>query len=68
MDNLVSQSAIVNLSEYKKIENVWAKALNAGKKVSVDIRVQYGENSMRPSAFIINYTIDGINNKKIIEN
>ncbi len=64
----MSQSAFVNLSEYKKIENTWAKALNSGQKVGVDIKVQYEGNSMRPSSFIVNYTIDGIKTQTTIEN
>jgi len=68
LDNLVSQSALVNLSEYKMVENIWANAIENGQKVSVDIKVQYDGNSVRPSAFIVNYNIDGINTKKTIEN
>lgn len=32
LDNIVSQSKDVNLSQYKKIENQWAKAISKGKK------------------------------------
>ena len=59
LDNLVSQLASVNLSEYKKLENIWAKALEEGKNVSVNIEVKYGGDSLRPSEFIVEYTIDG---------
>lgn len=41
MDNIVSQSQKVNLSEYKKIENEWATAIKKGKKVSVEVEVKY---------------------------
>ena len=41
LDNLVSQAKQVNLSEYKIIENEWAKALENGKKVTVDIGINY---------------------------
>ncbi len=68
IDNIVSQSGLVNLSEYKKIENIWARALDSGQKVGVDIKVQYEGNSMRPSSFIVNYTIDGIKTQTTIEN
>ena len=68
IDNLVSQSALVNLSEYKIMENEWANALSDGKKVGVDVKVQYDGNSMRPSSFIVYYTIDGTKFKKIIQN
>ncbi len=59
LDNLVSQSALVNLGEYKKLENIWARALDNAQKVSVDIKLQYDGNSMRPSRFSVTYSIDG---------
>ena len=59
IDNLVSQSSNVNLSQYKKIENQWAKAIEEGKSVSVDVNVKYDGDSLRPSEFIVEYTIDG---------
>jgi hypothetical protein len=31
-DNLVSQLSDVNLSQYRKIENIWAKAIREGKR------------------------------------
>lgn len=57
IDNLVSQSAVVNLSEYKKLENCWSKALKKGKKVSVDIQIQYEGDSVRPSSLEVIYAI-----------
>lgn len=68
IDNLVSQSAFVNLSEYKKLENIWDKAVKSGKKVSVDSEIKYNENSNRPSEFIVKFTLDGRNYKKSIKN
>ncbi len=68
IDNLVSQSAFVNLSEYKKLENIWYKAVKSGKKVSVDLEIKYNENSNRPSEFIVMFTLDGRNYKKSIKN
>ncbi|HEL1761155.1 TPA: DNA/RNA non-specific endonuclease [Streptococcus suis] len=51
IDNLVSQLSEVNLSDYKKLENQWAKALEEGKKVSVNVKVNYVGDSLRPSSF-----------------
>ena len=68
IDNLVSQLALVNMSTYKKIENQWARAIDNGQKVSVDIEVKYDGDSMRPVGFIVNYTIDGENYTEIIKN
>ncbi|ADC49348.1 hypothetical protein BpOF4_06440 [Alkalihalophilus pseudofirmus OF4] len=59
LDNLVSQSSSVNLSKYKKLENQWAKAIEEGKDVSVNVKVNYNGNSTRPSSFDIEYEIDG---------
>lgn len=67
LDNLVSQAKQVNLSEYKKVENIWAKAIEEGKTVSVDIKVNYEPGSIRPSSFDVQYSIDGrIVNKSIL--
>ncbi|GFN31598.1 DNA/RNA non-specific endonuclease [Paenibacillus xylaniclasticus] len=59
IDNLVSQSSKVNLSQYKKIENQWAKAIEEGKHVKVNVEIKYDGDSMRPSEFIVQYEIDG---------
>ena len=59
VDNLVSQSSHVNLSEYKKIENQWAKAIKEGKTVTTNVEVIYDGDSLRPKEFKVKYTIDG---------
>ena len=59
LDNLVSQLSDVNLSSYKKIENQWAKAIEEGKKVSVDVKINYTGNKLRPDSFEVTYNIDG---------
>ncbi|KIV72537.1 Putative toxin component near putative ESAT-related protein, repetitive [Bacillus mycoides] len=70
IDNLVSQLSDVNLKEYMKIEEEWAKALKAEspKEVTVDVEIIYSGNNMRPKEFIVNYTIDGELGSKFIEN
>ena len=68
LDNLVSQARQVNLSEFKVIENEWAKALENGKKVMTDIDINYSGSSSRPSSFDVSYTIDDIPFFKHIEN
>ena len=68
LDNLVSQARRVNRSEYKMIENIWAKALKEGKKVSVDIQIHYANGGMRPASFTVEYTIDDIWFQRIINN
>ena len=60
LDNVVSQAKKVNLSEYKVIENQWAKALKKGQKVTVDINVNYLPGVERPISFDVFYTINGV--------
>jgi DNA/RNA non-specific endonuclease len=48
------------LSKYKKIENQWVKEINAGKKVSVDIKCSKHSVDGRPGEIIVEYKIDGI--------
>ena len=68
LDNLVSQAKNVNLSEYKVIENQWAKALENGQKVRVNIDIHYDEGGVRPSSFDVSYMIDDVSYHKIISN
>ena len=64
LDNLVSQAKEVNLSEYRVIENQWAKAIENGQKVSVDIDINYSLGGVRPNSFDVTYIIDGIEHYK----
>jgi hypothetical protein len=41
----------VNLSRYKRLENCWARALANGQSVSVNVRINYEGNSLRPCSF-----------------
>ncbi|KXT81420.1 transposase (12) [Streptococcus oralis] len=59
IDNLVSQLSDVNLSDYKKLENQWAKALEEGKDVSINVKVNYVGDNLRPDSFDVFYKIDG---------
>ena len=59
LDNLVSQLSGVNLSDYKKLENQWARVLEEGKDVSVKVKVNYVGDSLRPDSFDVVYKIDG---------
>lgn len=69
LDNLVAMSGrTVNQGAYKKLENLWAEALESGKQVFVDGQCIYEGDSMRPVKFIVSYIIDGIKNKVIINN
>ena len=68
LDNLVSQYWLVNLSSYKKLENEWYRAIQAGKTVEVDVEVIYNGDDLRPSEFFIVYYIDGEKQTKRITN
>ena len=59
LDNIVSQSQNVNLSQYKKIENQWAKAISEGKEVTVNVDIKYDGDGLCPIEFNVEYTIDG---------
>lgn len=50
----------LNKGEWKKLENMWAKALEAGESVEVKIKPIYSGDSQRPVSFEIKYSIDGI--------
>lgn len=67
-DNVVSQLRKVNLSDYKKLENQWAKALEEGKDVSVNVKLNYVGDSLRPDSFDVRYTIDGFPFSRRIRN
>ncbi|MDA1476426.1 T7SS effector LXG polymorphic toxin [Bacillus changyiensis] len=70
IDNLVSQLSDVNLTQYKKIENEWAAALNEipPRKVEVNVKIKYDGDNTRPSEFIVEYEIDGIYDEATIIN
>ena len=59
LDNLVSQSSKVNLSDYRILENKWAKAIEEGKNVKVEVKILYKGSDIRPSGFDISYSING---------
>lgn len=59
LDNLVPMNGNLNQSAWKTMENEWAKALGDGKKVNVMIDTVYNGNSMRPTKFLVEYSIDG---------
>lgn len=61
IDNLVSQSSVVNQSVYRRIEIKWQKAIEAEKKVTVNMDIDYEGDSLRPSEFTIKYKIDDSN-------
>ena len=68
LDNLVSQLSKVNQGQYKALEMKWAKAIRNNQHVSVDVKVLYSGDEMRPRGFLVHYFIDGKGNKEYLEN
>uniref|UniRef100_UPI003075E017 DNA/RNA non-specific endonuclease n=1 Tax=Proteus faecis TaxID=2050967 RepID=UPI003075E017 len=55
--NIVPMNSNLNRSEWKKMENSWAKALKEDKQVDVKIEPVYLGNSDRPNSFNVMYKI-----------
>ena len=53
------QDKFVNNSEYKKLENIWNKAVNNGDDVKVTVIPTYTGNSKRPDSFEVSYSVNG---------
>ncbi|MCU0337459.1 MAG: DNA/RNA non-specific endonuclease [Sediminibacterium sp.] len=61
----------LNQGAWKSMENTWKTALDAGKKVEVDIKIIYGDplKLKRPTSFEIDVWLDGVKqNPKIFSN
>lgn len=59
LDNILSQCSKINQGDYKKMEDVWAAALESGKEVYVDFDIHYPGESRRPDWYDVTYYIDG---------
>ena len=58
-ENLVPMRSTINRGDYKKMENEIAKAIQEGKKVDINIELEYDEDAERPSKIKVTYIIDG---------
>jgi hypothetical protein len=58
----------VNLSAYKKAENAWRAALEAGSDVEVQIDLVYRTDKNRPDLIAVRYSIDGVVTQQTIRN
>ena len=65
---MTSQLSGVNLSDCKKLENQWARDLDADLDVSVNVKINYEGTSVIPNSFEVDYTIDGESFSKLIPN
>ncbi|MGM7700575.1 DNA/RNA non-specific endonuclease [Pseudalkalibacillus sp. Hm43] len=68
IDNLVPMDANLNRGAFKTIENEWAKALNNGDEVEINVKPIFKGDSLRPEAFSINYSINDIKVSKFLKN
>ena len=68
IDNLVPMDSTLNRSDYKKLENIWKKALQDGREVTVKIKPIYNSTSKRPTFFDINYKINDIETITTLKN
>lgn len=66
--NLVPMSPKLNLSSYKVIENIWANAIHAQKKVRGSIDIIYLDVSFRPMMLNVRFWVDSTESFEIISN
>ena len=68
MENLFPQDANINRKDYRNFENELAKEVKDGKEVYVKIEVIYSDDSRRPEALVVNYSIDGKESTRVFKN
>ena len=68
LENLVPMDTNLNRSDYSKMENDLAKALQGGKDVRLKIQPVYEGDSRRPSEIRAIYSIDGELDVRIFKN
>ncbi|MFJ5965888.1 T7SS effector LXG polymorphic toxin [Bacillus sp. NPDC093026] len=72
IDNLVPMNSQINRSggKWYEMEQEWLKALTSDppKRVEVVIKPIYSVDSIRPTEFLVKYTIEELEERKIIKN
>ena len=68
LENMIPQDADINRKDYRNFENELAKEVKDGKEVYVKIEVIYSEDSRRPEALVVNYSIDGKESTRVFKN
>lgn len=68
MENMIPQNAEINRKDYKSLENELANKVREGKEVEVIIEPVYDGDSRRPSAIVVSYKIDGVEETRIFPN
>lgn len=57
-ENLVPMRRTINRGDYKKMENEIARSAKDGKEITMEVQMQYQDDSTRPSAIVANYKIE----------
>jgi hypothetical protein len=66
--NYLPMKSTLNQSSWKQMENTLKKALEEGKKVDIEIRPVFEGASKRPSAFEVDYWLNGIKKTEFFDN
>ena len=68
LENMIPQDANINRNDFKNFENELAKEVKDGKEVTVKIEPIYDDESRRPEAIVVTYSIDGEEKVRIFPN
>lgn len=68
LENMVPQDFSINRGDYSSFECELAKEVGDGKTVTVDVQPIYSNDSRRPDAIAVTYSIDGEVNTSIFPN
>lgn len=63
-DNLVAMDRTLNRSDYRIMENEWAKLTKEGNTVDVEIYCHYKDNTSRPDKIDVIYTVTNKNGEE----
>lgn len=68
LENLIPQDAKINENDFRFFEAELAKAVSEGKEVYVVIEPVYEDDTNRPTAIVVTYSIDGETSVRIFPN
>ena len=68
LENMIPQNSDINRVDFKNFENELAKEVKIGNDVYYSIEPLYDEDSKRPNALIVSYSINGVEGIKVFPN
>ena len=68
LENMIPQDANINRNDFKNFENELAKKVIEGVEVNVRIEPIYEEDSRRPEAIVVTYSIDNEESVRVFPN